>query len=83
MCFLGIFASELTVSCCLLYNDTLNISILYGVEDKNIELFVKHELAGETEVLRENLSQLHFVCLNSHMASSGIEPGQPLWDEGG
>jgi hypothetical protein len=31
-------------------------------------------LAGETEVLGENLPQYHFVC---HMTWPGLEPGPP------
>jgi hypothetical protein len=35
-------------------------------------------MAGDIEVLRENLSQRHFVHHKSHITISGLEPGQPL-----
>jgi hypothetical protein len=37
-------------------------------------------LAGETEVLGENLSQRHFVHRKSHMTRPGLEPGPPRWE---
>jgi hypothetical protein len=37
-------------------------------------------LAGETEVLGENLPQRHFIT-KSHMARPGFEPGPPRWPE--
>jgi hypothetical protein len=34
----------------------------------------------ESEVLRENLSQRHFVHRKSHLTRPGIEPGPPRWE---
>jgi hypothetical protein len=34
-------------------------------------------LAGETEVLGENLPQRHFVHHKPHVTRSGLEPGPP------
>jgi hypothetical protein len=39
---------------------------------------VKSELAGETELLGENLPQRHFV----HHKSDMTEPGPPRWEAG-
>jgi hypothetical protein len=39
-------------------------------------------LAGETEVLGENLLQRHFVHQKSHMTSPGFEPGPPRCEDG-
>jgi hypothetical protein len=37
-------------------------------------------MAGETEVLRENLLRRHFVHHESHMTRPRIEPGPPRWE---
>jgi hypothetical protein len=40
----------------------------------------EYRLAGETEILGENLPQWHFVHHKSHMSWPGIEPGTPQWE---
>jgi hypothetical protein len=40
-----------------------------------VEKLVEWKLAGETEVLVENLPQWHFAHNKSHMTWSGLEPG--------
>jgi hypothetical protein len=42
-----------------------------------VEKLVEWRLAGETEVLGENLPQRHFVHHKSHMTSPGFVPGPP------
>jgi hypothetical protein len=37
-------------------------------------------IAGETEVLGENVPQCHFVPHKSHMTRPGLEPGPPRWE---
>jgi hypothetical protein len=46
----------------------------------NMEQAVEWELAGETEVLGENLPQCNFVHHKYHMTWPGLEPGPPLWE---
>jgi hypothetical protein len=43
----------------------------------SVKHLVDWELAGETEVFGENLSQRHFVHNKSHMTWPGIEPRAP------
>jgi hypothetical protein len=43
-----------------------------------VEQLVELILAGETEVLGENLPQRHVVHYKSHMTRLGLEPGSSL-----
>jgi hypothetical protein len=45
-----------------------------------VEQLVEGRLAGETEVLGENLPQRHFVHHKPHMTDPGLEPGPPPWE---
>jgi hypothetical protein len=43
-----------------------------------MENLVEWRLAGEIEVLGENLTQSHFSQHKSHLTRPGLEPGPPL-----
>jgi hypothetical protein len=45
-----------------------------------VEKQMECRLAGETEVLGENLPQRHFCPSKSHMIRPGFEPGPPRWE---
>jgi hypothetical protein len=45
-----------------------------------VEKQMECRLAGETEVLGENLPQRLFVHHKSHMTRPGFEPGSPRWE---
>jgi hypothetical protein len=45
-----------------------------------VEHLMEWRLAGETEVLGENLFQSHLVHYKSHMTWRGLEHGLPQWE---
>jgi hypothetical protein len=46
-----------------------------------VEKQMECRLAGETEVLGENLPQHHFLSITkSHMTRPGFEAGPPRWE---
>jgi hypothetical protein len=45
-----------------------------------VEQLVEWRLAGETEVLGENLPQHHFAHHKSNMTRAGLKPGPPQWE---
>jgi hypothetical protein len=47
-----------------------------------VEKLVEWRLAGESEVLGENLLQRQFVHHKSHMTRPGLETGPPRWEAG-
>jgi hypothetical protein len=52
-----------------------------------VKMIVKKQmecrLAGETDVLGENLRQLHFLSITKfHITRPGCEPGPPRWEAG-
>jgi hypothetical protein len=48
----------------------------------SVEQSVEWELAGETEVLGENMPQCHGVHHKSHMTWPELEPRQLRWEPG-
>jgi hypothetical protein len=55
--------------------------LLYKLQMRvNVEQLAEWRLAGETEVLGENLPQRHFVHRKSHMTRPGLEPGPSRWE---
>jgi hypothetical protein len=46
----------------------------------SVEQSMEWEVAGEAEVLGENLSQCHFVHQKSDVTWPGLEPGPPRWE---
>jgi hypothetical protein len=45
-----------------------------------LENLVEWRLAGETEVLGENIPQRHFAHYKSHLTRPGFKPGPPRWE---
>jgi hypothetical protein len=48
----------------------------------SVDQSVEWELAGETEVLEENLPQCLFVHHKSHTTWPELEAGTPRWEAG-
>jgi hypothetical protein len=46
----------------------------------NVEQSVEWELAGETEVLGENMPQCHLAHHKTHITWSGLEPELQRWE---
>jgi hypothetical protein len=46
----------------------------------SVEQSVEWKLAGETEVLGENLAPYHSSNHKSHMTWPGLEPEPPQWE---
>jgi hypothetical protein len=69
--------------CCGILGTAANTGLFYQPRIKVmviVEKLVEWRLAGETEVLGENLLQRHFVHHKSHMPRPGFEPGPPRWE---
>jgi hypothetical protein len=47
-----------------------------------MEQSVEFKLAGEPEILGENLPQCHYVHYKSRMTWPTLEPGPPRWEAG-
>jgi hypothetical protein len=47
-----------------------------------VESMMEYRLAGETEVLGENLPQRHFCPSQNPTYPPGFEPGPPRWEAG-